>query len=324
MVGNPEATSQPRGHVRLRWATALLAIAWAAVALLRPQRVPTDAAVLWTATRAALHGKDPYQAVTALGLGYPLYYPLPTVLLLAPLAVLPAAVFHGVFAGLSGFAFGCAAEKYRRGLAMGCLSAGFAEAAVEGQWSPLFTAAAVLPILGGLWIAKPSVGLAMFAGFPSRQAVVGGALLLLASLAIWPSWVPAWLAALQRTNHVPPLLRPGGVLLLLALRRWRKPEGRLLAALACVPQTTVLYETVPLFLIPRTRFEGYLLAGLSLLAAFVQATLVPARSDGQLAETIAGRWPVLLALVYIPALIMVLRAPTEVPAPLARDVADSA
>src|SRR5712692_632239 len=323
MVANPEASGQPRRWGRLRWATTLLAVAWAGVALLRPQRVPTDAAVLWTAARAALHGKDPYQAVAALGLGYPLYYPLPTILVLAPIAVLPAAVFHSLFAGLSGFAFGCAAEKYGRGLAMGCLSAGFVEAMVEGQWSPLFTAAAVLPILGAVWTAKPSVGLAMFVGFPSRQAVVGGALLVLASLAIWPGWVPAWLAALRQTNHVPPLLRPGGILLLLALRKWRRPEGRLLAALACVPQTTVLYETVPLFLIPRTRFEGYLLAGLSLLAAFLPAALVPSRSDARLPEIIAGRWPLLLALVYVPALIMVLRSPIKVTAPSVHDAASS-
>ena len=69
--------------------------------------------------------------------------------------------------------------------------------------------------------------------------------------------------------------RPGGAVLLLALIRWRVAEGRLLAALACVPQTIGLYEALPLFLIPTNRWQGYLLAALSYLAAFAQAILVP-------------------------------------------------
>ena len=54
--------------------------------------------------------------------------------------------------------------------------------------------------------------------------------------------------------------------MLLAILRWRRPEARLLIALACVPQSMLLYETVPLFLVPRTFRESALLVALSYVA----------------------------------------------------------
>jgi hypothetical protein len=104
----------------------------------------------------------------------------------------------------------------------------------------------------------------------------------------------------------PILLRPGGVLLLLALIRWRLPEARLLAALACVPQTVGLYETLPLFLIPRTRWQGYALAGSSYVAAFGQVAAVPRLPGMTLDAVLADRWPFLFVCLYLPALVMVL------------------
>jgi hypothetical protein len=101
-------------------------------------------------------------------------------------------------------------------------------------------------------------------------------------------------------------MRPGGIILLLALIRWRQAEGRLLAGLACVPQTIGLYESLPLFLIPRTRWQGYALAALSYAAAFGQAMLVP-RLPGTTWEAVnAARWPFIFLLLYLPALIILL------------------
>ena len=111
--------------------------------------------------------------------------------------------------------------------------------------------------------------------------------------------------------HAPPLLRPGGFLLLAALLRWRRPEARLLAALCCLPHVTTLYETVPLFLVTSNRHQAYLLLVLSYVAAVVQAWLVP---TGSLLEQVVGRWPVLLLLLYLPALVMVMLRPNEAPA----------
>lgn len=48
-----------------------------------------------------------------------------------------------------------------------------------------------------------------------------------------------------------------------------------MGALACVPQTTALYETLPLFLVPRGRPGGYVLAIGGYAAAFVMAHSFP-------------------------------------------------
>jgi hypothetical protein len=176
---------------------------------------------------------------------------------------------------------------------------------IQGQWSPLLTAAAVIPSLSWLLAAKPSIGAALFSAFPSRQAVIGGVALVVVSLVLFPAWPGRWMEALGASIQVPPVRSPGGFILLLALVRWRLPEARLLAALACVPQTIGLYDTLPLFLIPRTKWQGYALAGLSYVAAFSQAALVP-RAPGMPLETmLAGRWPIVFVCLYLPAMVMV-------------------
>lgn len=53
--------------------------------------------------------------------------------------------------------------------------------------------------------------------------------------------------------------------MLIALLRWREPMARLAVAWACMPQTPIPYEAVPLFLIPRTWTESSVLAGLTML-----------------------------------------------------------
>ena len=83
------------------------------------------------------------------------------------------------------------------------------------------------------------------------------------------------------------------------------PEARLLAGLACIPQTVGLYEALPLFLIPRSRWQGYCMAGLSYVAAFGQL-LLP-RQDGVIWEaTNAARWPLFFCFLYVPALVILL------------------
>jgi hypothetical protein len=237
---------------------------------------------------------------------YPVYYPLTTFVLTMPLAVLPFPLARVLFAALGGAAFTWAALRYGRGLPAALLSANFLNAIVQGQWAPLLIAAAVVPTLSGLLAAKPSVGAALFAAFPRRQAVIGGIALLLVSLLVHPTWPGRWLESFQVAVHVAPVVRPGGFILLLAWLRWRQPEGRLLGLLACVPQITGLYDTLPLFLIPRTRWQGYALAGLSYVAAFGQVAAAPRMPGMSLETVLATRWPFILCCLYLPALVMVL------------------
>jgi hypothetical protein len=228
------------------------------------------------------------------------------VLFLVPIARLPLELARAIWAGLGAALFTAAGLRYGRGLFVALLSASFLNTVVQGQWSTYLTAAAVLPWLGFMWTGKPSISAALFVGFPSRQAIIGGVVLVAVSLLLRPTWPGEWLGAIRNAELLPLVARPGGLLLLLALLRWRLPEGRLLAALACVPQTVGLYETLPLFLIPRSRWQGYLLAILSYAAAFWAVLLYP-QPQGQPVEAVHSyRWPVLFVCLYAPALLMVL------------------
>jgi hypothetical protein len=204
-------------------------------------------------------------------------------------------------------AFAAAALRYRRGLPQALLSASLLNAVAQGQWSPLLVAAAVLPWLGFAWTAKPTIGGALFAAYPSRAATWGAAAMVLVSLLAWPTWPVEWFHAVREASLRPLIARPGGALLLLALLRWKEPEARLLATLACVPQTAGLYESLPLFLIPRDKGEGYLLAALSYVPAFELWVLNPRAASAPLESVIEARWPLLFLSLYLPALVMVLR-----------------
>jgi hypothetical protein len=283
----------------------------------------SDFDIIIVAGQALLRGEDPYALVPAASpVGDPLFYPLPTVLLVLPLTQIPLELARALWAALSAGLLTLAAVRYGRGLAVALVSAPFLNAIVLGQWSPLLTAAAVLPFLGPFLVMKPSIGTAIWAAYPSRLALVGGASILGASVAVMPDWPAAWLAGLEKGYHTAPIAMPGGFVLLAALWRWRTPEGRLLAGLACVPQIPGLYELVPLFLIPRERREAYLLAILSYVAAFAGMHLFPRVDGNPLVIELHQRWPLILILVYLPALALVLRPTRQsLPAPARAHVA---
>jgi hypothetical protein len=176
----------------------------------------------------------------------------------------------------------------------------------------LLVAAVACPWLGFVWAAKPTIGAALFAGWPSKQAAIGCIVLLLLSFLLIPGWPTQMRAGLGTASHVGIIAaRPGGALLLLALLRWRRPEGRMLASLAVVPLTVAPYEMLALFLIPRSPREMALLTLLSQVAYTLARTFRPGDMRHELAETLSSQWPFWLVLVYVPALIMVLRRPNS-------------
>jgi hypothetical protein len=265
---------------------------------------------IWTAVHPFVHGQDPYKAVAASKLHAPLFYPLTALITVAPLGFLSAGVARIVFAALGYGALAYAGAGRRGGLFLGVLSASAINAAGGGKWSPLFTAGAAVPWLSVFWVAKPNLGLSLAAGYPHRQALWGAVAVTLLSFVLMPGWLAEWLGTVGDRVHQPLVFRPGGFLLLLAAIRWRRPEARLLLALGCIPGSSALYETVPLFLIPANRYEGYVLTILSFVAAALMGFLVPA---GTAPEMMTGWWPYLLWLLYVPALAMVLRRPNEWP-----------
>jgi hypothetical protein len=267
-----------------------------------------DAGQFHLAVRAFAAGQDPYRVV-AERWPFPLFYPLPALILFAPFAALSILPARIGWAMLQGGVLAWAAARYRPVLLIGLLSACYLDAVVLGQFAPLFTAAALVPAMGFVWSAKPTLGATLFLAFPSRPALAGIAGITLISLLALPRWPWLWLEAVRHQIHSAPVLRPGGVLLLLALLRWRQPESRLVAAYAFVPQSTGLYDALPLFLVPRRRRDAYILAVLTFVTAFLVPILYPWRvSEGQLlSDHLRERWPLTFGLVYLPALVMVLR-----------------
>lgn len=276
---------------------------------------------VWFGARAVLRGADPYALIgpgRAFEWRWPLYYPLPAMLVALPLAWLPVAVARALFVGASVGACSMAFTRdgWHRWPALASLA--FVSAVSAGQWSPLLAAAFVYPALAWLWVAKPTVGLAAVAASPARRALpvamAAGVIALAASLLLQPHWVSQWLVSVREAPHItPPVARLGGVFLLAAAARWRRPEARLLLALACVPATPGPYEAVPLFLVAATVAESVLLAALTYAHLFVTAALVTAtagpRASWQDAMTASGR--VMLLSLYLPCLVLVLRRPNE-------------
>jgi hypothetical protein len=138
---------------------------------------------------------------------------------------------------------------------------------------------------------------------------VGGVVLLIVSLVIAPRWPLEWLEHLGRqpSKHKSVLLWPMGFVALLALLRWRTPEGRLLLMSALVPTASLPYDHLLLWLVARTWKQAAVLTGVS-WAGYV-AVLATAPHD------LTGDAPLLhllLALgMYLPAAAIVFRHANE-------------
>jgi hypothetical protein len=274
----------------------------------------SDLVQVWIAARAWLHGQNPYAAVrTWGGWPYPLLYPFSAVLVIAPLAVAPHWLAEGLFIAVSTalLAWGVTREALISPRLLMFVSPPLLHAIAFVQWSPLLTGAALVPWAGFLLVCKPTIGLALFAGFPRWRTVVGGTALIVLSVMLWPGWIREWRQALSEApNAIAPVTLWGGPLILLALLKWRRPESRLLAVLACVPHTTLMYEALPLFLVPRTWTEGWILWGGTFLALVGHASGGPYQSQLSWVRA-AGMWLVVCA--YLPCLVMILRRPNVAP-----------
>ncbi|HEX8276626.1 MAG TPA: hypothetical protein VF615_28560 [Longimicrobiaceae bacterium] len=286
--------------------------------------------ILWHAVRHLRSGGDPY-GPGGPGPGYegdfPMYYPGTALAAFLPLALLPLEAARLVFACGGAFLLAYAATREGWFRLPMFLSGAFLHAVLAVQWSPLLTAAWLVP--GWAWLAasKPNLGAVLLSATPSwriwRSTFAGGFFLLGASLVLDPAWPVKWLALLRGAPHfIPPVLLPGGFLLLAALLRWRRPEARLLVALGCIPHTTVAYEALPLLLVARNWRESWLLCGLSLSVFFLQIASDTRVAGAPTPERIAAfaelaeRTGMLsVALLYLPATLLVLRRPNEGPAP---------
>ena len=263
--------------------------------------------------RAWLAGKDPYSGGFPIMratrvVPEPLFYPFPTLLAVAPFAMLPLRLAGAAFMGVSSavLAYGVIRRAPHQ-LPM-FLGAGYIVSLGLGQWTPLVSATFIVPGLAWLAVLKPNVGLAVTAAKPTWAGILGGGALLVGTLALQPNWPVEWIRNLHAMPaHPAPILVPSGFVLLLALVRWRRPEARLVAAIALVPQLMYFCDQLPLWLVPHTRRESMLLSATSVIA-WVSAMILAARQGRQPAFN--SDWFVLLG-VYLPAMVMVLRRQNE-------------
>lgn len=308
----------PTRRARLLTALAVAAVVTVLTAW-RVRVVPTDVrdvGLVLFGARSVLHGVDPYAFVgpgRVYDWPWALYYPLPGFLPFLPLALLPDTVARVCFVGGSALLLAYAVTREGWSRLPLFLSASYFVAAVWGQWSPLVTAALFLPMLGWVVVCKPNLGAALVVSAPSTRRQIAplasAAALVAISFVIQPSWFGEWRRVVGASPHLTaPVLHAGGFLVLAALLRWRRPEARLLVALACVPQSTLLYEALPLFVVPTTLAESLALTICSWAAAIGVEALGPyATFEAKTATTGA----LMVPLLYLPCLVMVLRRPND-------------
>jgi hypothetical protein len=298
----------------------LLAIAAFSLVYLSALRgsVRTDFSLTWFGANALLHGANPYVLVGpghVFDSEWPALYPATAYLLGIPFAFFSEAVASAMFVALSTFAlaYGSTRDSWHR-LPM-FASVAFLSAAHLAQWSILFTAALFIPWLSLVFPAKPQLGIAILGGTSSRRTIMVAAtstvLLLCVSLLLVPAWPMEWLGLVRNADQlVSPLLRPGGIILLVVLLRWRRPEAWLVAFIAAMPQTTYPYNLLPLLAIAATYHEACFLSLTSSIGAFVAIYLTDA-VGGQFGVSAASA--VMIALGYLPAALVVLRRSNERP-----------
>ena len=298
----------PRDQTSSRLLFLAIAIAFVLVSrLLLYVWMPDQASAfdfLYEAAARLLRGQNPYPPATQW---FP--YPLPAVLLAVPFTAMPLELARLVFDILAGWAFVYALWRYRGLYALlAVVSGAYLFAMRSGQTTPLMVAAVLVPALGFLLAVRPNTGAALWIARPSRMALLGASLFLGLSLVVRPSWPWDWWLALPLDNTVlmPPVLRSFGFVLLLAALRWRTLEGRLILAIAFIPQTALPYELVALALIPANRLEMVLYVAGSWIAVAAAEALHVGQS---MTEWRVTGWLVTLGAVYLPMLYLVLSRP---------------
>ena len=313
-------SSPPRTSQRLLVSLSIGFVAgayWVYAAWANPSGV-SDFDQLWAGARALLDGANPYAVVRANAPGpagpfeYNLYYPLPALLVVAPFTWLPIAAARAAFCASS---FGILAFLLTRrawyplaGLASG---AGLMTLTLA-QWSGLTAAAALAPALSLVAATKPNAHIPVLLSYRRWRAVgvsvATGAVLFVIAFVVRPGWVGEWLGAINRDPNLRPIgFHPVGWLLLLALLRWRRQAARWILVACFLPGTPVVYNALPLFAFPWS-FRTTLVLALLSHAAMWPPLLAAAQGVG-FAAYAAVSVPSLLFLLYLPAVVFLLREP---------------
>jgi hypothetical protein len=134
----------------------------------QPQPKASDLAPIWASAVARLHDQDPYEAVgpgRAFDTDFPQIYPMTAITAVLPLGLLPLRWADPLFVGLGFglFTWAVTKNRLRTPALIALVSLGALMTLQTSQWSLLLTGAALVPGFGWLLIAKPTIGLALFA-----------------------------------------------------------------------------------------------------------------------------------------------------------------
>lgn len=274
-----------------------------------------DFAVSWLAARSLLAHQDPYQAIRNIHGGPAFPYPLPMAILAIPFAWMPVSLAGPLFVGISCLALAFLVSATAWWPLLMFLSGSMALNIISAQSAPLLTAGLLAPALTWFGVIKPNIGLAMLAYRPSWRSALMMVAVATASLAVLPTWPREWIAWARASQfHFAAWRVPGGILLLASLARWRRPEARMLAMLAIVPSSPIVYEALPLFLIPKTKRE---MMALALLSDVMFLLMVNLSTQEDTVAYFGRARPAIVWLMYLPALVLILRHPNRGDIPFA-------
>src|SRR6476469_6767952 len=141
----------------------------------RPPELRSDLDEIVYSSRALLQGRNPYVLGDSLyrsGWEYPLIYPATAVLVTIPLVPLPLRLARSVWNGLGAAGLAWVLTSLGWWGLIALAGAPFLQAYSYVQWSPMLVAGLAAPWCGFIWSAKPTIGAAIFAGWPSRWALI--------------------------------------------------------------------------------------------------------------------------------------------------------
>jgi hypothetical protein len=231
--------------------------------------------------RAFLNHQPHYQYPTGFDL---VPYPLTAALFAIPFTPLApetaGALFLSISTGL--LVFGLTRHGLRPLILLLCYP--FWSAIVSAQWSPMMLAAALLPWLTPITIAKPNLGFVAVLRTRSRIGLGIAAALVLLTLIHDPTWPVTWLRQARGYQGRIPLLTWLGPVLLLALFRRRSADARFFLLMSAIPQRWYC-DALLLWLVPCCAAELLLTAAVSWGACFLTPPIRTAQQAALLSIT---------------------------------------
>jgi hypothetical protein len=223
--------------------------------------VPSDFSIPLCGAKHLVVGLNPYSCSTN---NMP-SNPITTIVVLVPLSWLPveiaSAVIMGVSTGLLAYAVNRPQEPWRL---LAFLSVPFVYSVQISQWAPLLLAAVYLEWLYPILLIKPHLGLSVgIMNFTPRRFVILVALGL-ASFLVQPNWIVQWWQQSSNYDGFIPLLSLPGIVLLLAVLRWRTRPAKWLLLLSLMPQRA-WHDQLMLWTIPSNERQMILLTACSWL-----------------------------------------------------------